>query len=44
MEYDGGKSSGAVFSGSDEMAWLYTAVADLWAKPEARQNASGGAA
>lgn len=35
MEYDGGQSSAAVFTGSKEMAWLYTAVADLWAKPEA---------
>ena len=34
-EYDGGTASAAVFTGSAEMAWLYAAVADLWAQPDA---------
>ena len=33
MEYDGG--SGAVFTGSEQMQWLYSAAADLWATPAA---------
>jgi len=47
MSYgESSSSSGAVFAGSAEMAWLYEAVADLWAQPGAigcaDDAASGG--
>ena len=42
MEYDGGGSA-AVFGGTGQMAWLYSAAADLWAIPPAIGcSAAGG--
>ena len=41
MEYGGGDSA-AVFGGTAQMAWLYSAAADLWAIPPAIGCSAGG--